>query len=57
MPTKPIILSGTSNTGLVQKVAKASIAKLGTLDIEKFADGETYINITENLKDKKPQMI
>ncbi|MBU1167809.1 ribose-phosphate pyrophosphokinase [Patescibacteria group bacterium] len=50
---KPIILGGTSNPSLATKIAKELNTKLGSLEIERFSDGEIYVNIKEKLKGKE----
>lgn len=47
-----ILFSGRSNKPLAQKVAKRLKISLGKVDIEKFSDGETYVNVKENVKNK-----
>lgn len=49
---KPLIFSGTSNHPLAQKLAKELKLKLGKIIIKKFSDGETYVNILENVRNK-----
>lgn len=44
-----IIFSGTSNLSLAEKVSRKLKVKLGKIDIEEFSDGETYVNIKENI--------
>ncbi|MEW6407732.1 MAG: ribose-phosphate pyrophosphokinase [Patescibacteria group bacterium] len=46
------LFSGLANLGLAKKIAKNLKAKLGKIQIEKFADGETYVNICEDIKKK-----
>lgn len=46
------LFSGTSNILLAKKIAKELKIKLGKINIEKFSDGETYINIEENVQGK-----
>lgn len=50
---KFILFSGTSNLPLARKVAQILKVKLGRIQIEKFRDGETYVNIEEEIKAKK----
>lgn len=49
---KPVIISGTSNRALAIKIAQRLNCSLGQVEIKKFSDGETYVNIKENLKNK-----
>jgi ribose-phosphate pyrophosphokinase len=44
------ILSGTSNTKLSKKIAKNLKLKLINTNIKRFADGEIYIEINENIR-------
>ena len=44
------LFSGTSNKPLAQKVARELKIKLGKIEIKKFSDGETYINVLENIE-------
>ena len=45
------ILSGTSNLKLSKDIAKKLKLKLVNTNIRRFADGEIYIEINENIKD------
>ena len=47
-----ILFSGTSNKPLAQKVARELKIKLGKIDIKKFSDNETYVNVQENVRGK-----
>lgn len=47
-----LLFSGNSNKPLAQKVAKKLKIKLGKIDIKKFSDKETYVNVQENVKGK-----
>jgi ribose-phosphate pyrophosphokinase len=49
---KPIIISGTSNRPLAIQIAQKLKVSLGKVVIEKFSDGETYVNIKENVKNR-----
>lgn len=53
MKKNKIIFSGTSNVKLARKIAKESKIKLGKLSIKNFADGETYVNIKEDVRNKE----
>ena len=44
------ILSGTSNTSLSKSIAKHLKLKLVNTNIKKFADGEIYVEINENIR-------
>jgi ribose-phosphate pyrophosphokinase len=44
--------SGRANLPLAKKVAKNLGVKLGKIQIEKFADGETHVNVKENIAGK-----
>lgn len=44
------LFSGTSNKPLAQKVAKELKIKLSKIDIKKFSDNETYVNIKEDMR-------
>lgn len=48
-----ILFPGNSNLPLARKLAKNPNIKLGKIDIHKFSDGESYVNILENVKGKK----
>lgn len=48
-----IIFSGSSNTKLTQELANLLGWPLGQIEIKKFSDGETYINIIDTVKDKE----
>ncbi len=44
------LFSGTSNKPLAQKIARELKIKLAKINIKKFSDGETYVNVKENVK-------
>ena len=44
------ILSGTSNLNLSKKISKNLKLKLINTNIKRFADGEIYIEINENIR-------
>lgn len=48
-----IFFSGTSNLPLARKVAKNLKLKLGKIIIKRFADGEIYVNVRENIEGKE----
>ncbi|MBT4735538.1 MAG: ribose-phosphate pyrophosphokinase, partial [Candidatus Marinimicrobia bacterium] len=50
---KKIILSGSSNIPLAKKLAKQMNVGLGNIVIDKFSDGEKYVNVQENVKEKE----
>ena len=50
------ILSGTSNLKLSKDIAKKLRLKLVNTNIRRFADGEIYIEINENIVDQ-PELI
>jgi ribose-phosphate pyrophosphokinase len=52
MPKTGLSFPGTSNPQLARKIAKLSKQKLGKVEIKKFSDSETYVNIKENIKNK-----
>ncbi|MBU0731279.1 ribose-phosphate pyrophosphokinase [Patescibacteria group bacterium] len=47
------LFSGNSNKPLARKVARLLDIKLGKSIIKKFSDGETYVQINEDVKNKK----
>lgn len=46
------IFSGNSNLPLAEKIANAADIKLGSIEVLKFADGETRVTIAENVRGK-----
>lgn len=48
-----ILFSGNGNLPLAKKISKVLGIKLGKIEIKKFADGETYVNVKEDIKAKK----
>lgn len=50
---KPILFSGRSNLPLAQKVAKELKIKLGRVEIKNFSDGETYVDMEEDVQDQE----
>lgn len=44
------IFSGTSNQALAEEVANYLGMDLGSIDIKKFADGETYVQLEESIR-------
>ncbi|MBU1149229.1 ribose-phosphate pyrophosphokinase [Patescibacteria group bacterium] len=50
---EPILLSGSANRPLAKKVAEELGIKLGDVLLQKFSDGETYLNIREQLAGKQ----
>ncbi|MBU0670913.1 MAG: ribose-phosphate pyrophosphokinase [Patescibacteria group bacterium] len=50
---KPILFTGNANRPLANKVAKLLGIKLGRSIVKKFSDGETYVQIKEDIKNKK----
>ncbi|MFA6027950.1 MAG: ribose-phosphate pyrophosphokinase [Patescibacteria group bacterium] len=52
-----ILLSGTSNEPLARKIAKELDKKLGKVTIKHFSDGETYVNVEEDVNDQKVYFI
>lgn len=47
-----VILSGSSNPRIAKKIAKELNVSLGKMDLKQFSDGETYVNIEENIEGK-----
>ena len=52
-----LILSGTANHQLSQDVADNLGLKLGNMEIRKFADGETFVQIEETVRNKDTYII
>ena len=44
------VLSGTGNVRLSKEIAKRLKLKLVNANIEKFSDGEIYIEMNENIR-------
>ncbi len=53
MPKSPVILSGTASHSLAHRVASNLGLSLGNIEVKKFSDQETYVNIKEPVKGKK----
>lgn len=51
--TNSLLFSGSSNFKLAEVLAQKLKIKLGKIEIKKFSDGETYVNIKEVVKNKK----
>jgi len=49
---KFVLLSGSSNRPLAQKIARQLGTSLGQIDIQQFSDGETYVNIQVDIADQ-----
>ena len=49
-PNKFIIFSGTANPQLAQRIAEYLEMPLGAIEIGRFADGEIYVQIHENVR-------
>lgn len=47
------LLAGSSNLPLARKIARYLSLKLGEIEIQKFSDGETYVNVKEKVKGKR----
>ncbi|MDP3970254.1 MAG: ribose-phosphate pyrophosphokinase [bacterium] len=47
-----VILAGNSNRPMAKRIAKELGMSLGKIDVKVFSDGETYVNIEEDIKDK-----
>src|SRR6266566_1105923 len=47
-----IILGGSASTGLAERVAKELGQKPAEVEIKRFPDGEKYIRIHDDVKDK-----
>lgn len=47
-----VLVTGTSNQPLAKKIAKELNLSLGKVTVKEFSDGETYVNIEEDLADK-----
>ena len=52
-----VLLTGTSNEALAKKIAKELDLKLGKVVIKHFSDGETYVNVEEDVNNKKVYFI
>ena len=52
-----LILSGTANPQLSEDVVKNLGLKLGNMEIRKFADGETFVQIEETVRNKDTYVI
>ena len=52
-----LILSGTANPQLSEDVVKNLGLKLGNMEIRKFADGETFVQIEETVRNKDTYII
>lgn len=52
-----VILTGNSNSSLARKIAKELDLKIGKADVKMFSDGETYVNIEEDLQDKNVYIV
>ncbi|MFH0819335.1 MAG: ribose-phosphate pyrophosphokinase [Patescibacteria group bacterium] len=52
-----VLFSGTTNKSLARKIAKELDVKLGKVVIKHFSDGETYVNVEEDVKNKKVYFI
>ena len=52
MNQKVIILTGTGNKGIAQRICKALDLPLGDMIISRFSDGETHVKINENVRGK-----
>ncbi|MFA5995005.1 MAG: ribose-phosphate pyrophosphokinase [Patescibacteria group bacterium] len=52
-----IIFSGKSNALLAKRIAKVLDCKIGKATVKQFSDGETYVNIEEDIKDKNVYIV
>lgn len=52
-----VILSGKSNLPLAKKIAKELGVSLGKAEVKQFSDGESYVHIGEDIKDKTVYII
>src|SRR6266566_3866831 len=52
-----IILGGSASTGLAERVAKELGQKPAEIEIKRFPDGEKYIRIHDDVKDKDVAII
>src|SRR5947208_15792981 len=52
-----IILGGSASTGLAERVAKELGQKPAEVEIKRFPDGEKYIRIHDDVKDKDVAII
>lgn len=52
-----VLLSGTSNEALAKKIAKELELSLGKVTIKHFSDGEIYVNVEEEVNNKKVYFI
>ena len=52
-----LILSGTANPQLSEDVVNNLGLKLGNMEIRKFADGETFVQIEETVRNKDTYVI
>ena len=48
-----VIFSGSANIPLAQDIARSLNTPLGDVLIQKFSDGETYVDLREELKGKQ----
>ncbi|HEX6037006.1 ribose-phosphate pyrophosphokinase-like domain-containing protein, partial [Longimicrobium sp.] len=46
----PMLLAGTANLPLAREIAKHLNLELGAVTIKKFADGEIFVRIDENVR-------
>lgn len=52
-----VLLTGSSNIPLAKKIAKELGMSLGKATVKRFSDGESYVNIEEDIKDKQVYII
>ena len=54
---KLVVLSGNSNRPLAKRIAKELGVSLGKATVKRFSDGETYVNIEEDIKGKNVYIV
>src|SRR3990167_5935116 len=52
-----VLLAGKSNPTLAKRIAKELDLKLGKATVKQFSDGETYVKVEENVRDKNVYLI
>jgi len=57
MSAKIDLFSGNANPGLAEEIAKSLDVKVGNRTLKKFADGETYVRINDNVQGKDVYLV
>ncbi len=52
-----VILTGTSNPGLAQKICDKLERPIGAIDLRRFSDGENFVEIKENVRGRAVYLI